>query len=90
MRNPRNIPTHAEVCKPAPEAALTEPEAAARGRKQLYWVVLGVVVLNIVLFMRFGLEREAEPTPFPSATNQPAASVLSNGTGGALDSRPPP
>jgi hypothetical protein len=35
---------------------------AGKARRVMFWVVVGVVVLNILLFLRFGLGRKAEPS----------------------------
>lgn len=50
----------------APDPATVE--AASSGRQLLFWIVLALVVLNIVLFIKFGLDRKS--TPIVGSTNQ--------------------
>ena len=46
-----------EVYQIVEEAHPVDPRAAASSRKLLFWIVLGVTVLNMVLFLRFGCTR---------------------------------
>jgi len=73
----KNIPANVEVYKLVLEASPESLAAAASSRKQLGWVVFGVVVLNLVLFLKFGLERK--PVSPPPGTN---AATLRLGTNG--------
>jgi len=57
-----------EVYKLVLEASPESLQAAASSRKQLMWVVFGVVVLNLVLFLKFGLEHKSvSPAPGTNA-----------------------
>jgi len=73
----KNISANLEVYRLVLEASPESLEAAASSRKRLMWVVFGVVVLNLVLFLRFGLERK--PVRPPPGTN---AATLRLGTNG--------
>ena len=50
--------------------------AAGKARRVLFWVVLVVVVLNILLFLKFGLSRKAGRREHPAATNASSAAIL--------------
>ena len=71
----RNTSANVEVYKLVLEASPESLAAAASSRKQLTWVVFGVVVLNMVLFLKFGLERKSVSPP--AVTN---AATLKLGT----------
>ena len=47
--------------------------AAGKARRVLFWVVIGVVVLNILLFLKFGLGRRGERSvgEIPKAVKAP-------------------
>jgi adenylate cyclase len=58
----KNISANVEVYKVVLDATPADIQTATRGRKQLYWVVLAVVVVNVVLLLKFGRDREPEQT----------------------------
>ena len=51
---------------------------AGASRKQLQWLVLGVLVLNAILFLTFGVKRNAPPASSGTTTNQ-SAGTITNG-----------
>jgi class 3 adenylate cyclase len=67
----KDIPANVGVYKLVLDATPADWQTAAASRKQLYWLVLGVVVLNIVLFLKFGVRRAADPAGPPATTNAP-------------------
>jgi adenylate cyclase len=60
-----NTPSAYELVLTPDSAAF---EAANSGRQLLFWIVLAVVALNVVLFVKFGLDRKS--TPIVGSTNQ--------------------
>jgi hypothetical protein len=49
----------------------SEAKTARSSRRLLFWVVIGVIVLNAVLFLKFGLSRApSNPSREISRTNQ--------------------
>jgi hypothetical protein len=54
-------------------AANSATKTAASSRRLLFWLVFGVVVLNIILFLKFGLEQK----PSRNSGNSPTNSALS-------------
>ena len=66
-------------CNEHPKLVPQDPRvlaAAGKARRVLFWVILGVVVLNILLFLKFGLNREAPRNTQPAATNARSAGVV--------------
>jgi len=61
-------PTENRELAANPAAAKT----AASSRRLLFWLVFGIIVLNLILFLKFGLEQK---TPHNSG-NSPANSAL--------------
>src|SRR6266705_1762576 len=59
----KNIQASVQVYKLVLDARPGKTKAAGSSRKPLYWVVLGVVVLNAVLFLKFGLDRKSSNPP---------------------------
>lgn len=62
-------------------AGTEQPKLAETGsssRRLLFWIVLGVVVLNVVLFARFGLGRKPGQTEDRSPTNSPTGPAATN------------
>jgi hypothetical protein len=53
--------------KPMPDAS-----PATASRRLLYWIVLGLVALNIILFVKFGLVPSSKPAGgLPHPTTNP-------------------
>lgn len=67
----KNISASVEVYKLVLDASPADLSAAASGRRQLFWVVLGVVVLNVILFLKFGTSRKPTTSAAPPAANGP-------------------
>ena len=36
---------------------------AKSSRRLLFWIVIGIILLNIILFLKFGLIKTANPSP---------------------------
>jgi hypothetical protein len=62
---------------PDPGTEYRELAAATAPRKQLYALVAGVVLLNLILFLRFGLARKPAPDPAATAGNSNGAAGTS-------------
>jgi adenylate cyclase len=80
----KNISANVEVYKLVLDASPADLKTAESSRKQLYWVVLGVVVLNVVLFLKFGVGNKASSSPNTNSvpvaattnSDQPSIAVL--------------
>jgi adenylate cyclase len=73
-----NLPAEMEVYKLMPGLIPEVLAAADASRKQLQWLVLGIVALNIILFWVFGLSHKSSPQPGSASTNPPAVSGITN------------
>jgi hypothetical protein len=67
--------TNAEQDKSVPGGQPPAASPAESSRKLLFAVVMGVVVLNVVLFVKFGLKEKSGPAgQSPATISNPAAS----------------
>jgi len=67
------------VAAPASGATPPDPKAARRARRMLFVLVLGIIVLNIVLFLVASNRqppRPAGPAPAATHTNPPRATTV--------------
>ena len=73
-----DLPANAQVHRPEPDSSAPADKAAASSRRLLFWLVVGVVVLNVLLFLKFGLERKSDLTTQRPGTNSPATAARTN------------
>ncbi len=73
----RNLPAGVGVYKVVLDAAPSVGGTALASRRLLFWLVLGLVVLNILLFVKFGLdEKPARSNSVPASNSVAPASSL--------------
>jgi adenylate cyclase len=70
----KNISSDVSVYKLILDAAKADLQTVTRRHRHFYWVIPGVVVLMVVLFLKFGLDRKAAQSAGAVSTNEPAAS----------------
>ncbi len=63
---------------PNPKVESPADSAAVSSRRLLYWLVFGVALLNVVLFLKFGLKEKGQATHDPAASNSVAPPQLTN------------
>ena len=61
-----------------PDTIPATSNPAASSRKLLFWLVFGVVVLNLVLFLKFGLNQKPSQPLGEPATNSIAPVTATN------------
>ena len=56
-------------------------KAGASGRRLLFWIVIGVALLNLILFLKFGLIDKGGERPPAVPSNDPGTVAGTNANG---------